>query len=72
MEGLLVLLLVFALAALFFAGGVLDGLLSMRLDSRRRACTNVNRAALRGDSAEVKKEMERVEREAHEAFSASY
>ena len=72
MEGLLVLLLVFALAALFFAGEVLDGLPSMRLDSRRRASTNVNRAVLRGDSAEVKKEMERVEREADAAFGASY
>ena len=72
MEGLLVLLLVFALAALFFAGEVLDGLPSMRLDSRRSACINVNRAVLRGDSAEVKKEMERVEKEAHAAFDARY
>ena len=73
MEVLLVLLLVFALAALFFAGVVLVGLTSpSKLDSRLRASTHVNRAVLRGDSAEVKKEMERVEREAHSAFGNSY
>ena len=72
MEVLLVLLLVFALAALFFAGEVLNGLPSMRFSSRQQATTNVNRAALRGDSAEVKKEMERVQKEAHAAFDARY
>ena len=71
MEALLVLL-VFALAALFFAGEVLVGLPSMRFSSRQQATTNVNRAALRGDSAEVKKEMERVQKEAHAAFDAGY
>ena len=72
MEVLLVLLLVFALAALFFAGEVLDELPSMRFGSRQQATTNVNRAALLGDSAEVKKEMERVEKEAHAAFDTRY
>ena len=72
MEGLLVLLLVIALVALFFAGEALDGLPSMRSSSRHQATTNVNRAALRGDSAEVKNEMERVEKEAHAAFDARY
>ena len=48
------------------------GAAKYRFGSRQQATTNVNRAALRGDSAEVKKEMERVQKEAHAAFDARY
>ena len=72
MEGLLVLLLITVVVALFFAGEALDELPSMRSDSRQQATTNVNRAVLRGDTAAVKKEMERVEREAHAALGNSF
>ena len=72
MEGLLVLLLITVVVALFFAGEALDELPGMRFDSRQQATTKLNRAALRGDSAEVKKEMERVEKEAHAAFDTRY